>query len=80
MKEEWETELTSVKERNKIAMLSLLQEKKKTAVEAASKNENLKTIITEKENQVANLQTAIDYLQSQTNHIYNEIRTFIARR
>ena len=72
MKEEFEMELNSAKERNKITMDSLIHEAE-VAAEAASKNENLKTIITEKENQVTRLQETIHSLQFQTNCIKNKI-------
>ena len=80
MKEEFETKLNSFIDRNKITMDSLLHEAEaaaEAAAEVASKNENLKNIITEKENQVTNLQTTINSLQIQTEHIHNQIIQFI---
>ena len=76
MNDDFETELNYVKERNKITMDRLLHETEAVA-EVAAKNENLKTIITEKEHQVTNLQTTIESLQTQTDHIHNKIIRFM---
>ena len=55
---------------------SLLREAE-AAAEVTSKNENLKTIISEKENQVINLQSTIGSLQTQTDRIHNQIIRFV---